>query len=108
MYTPDVVIIILSLDVIVVVVVVTAATVVVILLLDIVVILISGNGVAIVVLFFGVMEAIPTPDVMYSYNIMRPLHYKPDVVIVILSLDVTGLGDVLLIGVMITKLKSGI
>ena len=63
---------ILSLDVIVVVVVVVvvAATVVVILLLDIVVILISGNGVAIVVLFLDVMEAIPTPDVsvMYSNN----------------------------------------
>ena len=60
MYTPDVVIVILSLDVIVVVV----ATVVVKLLLDI------GNGVAIVVLFFDVMEAIPTPDVsvMYSNN----------------------------------------
>ena len=67
---------ILSLDVIVVVVVVVvAATVVVILLLDIVVILISGNGVAIIVLLFDVMEAIPTPDVptpdvsvMYSNN----------------------------------------
>ena len=104
MYTPDVVIVILSLDVIVVVVV---ATVVVILLLDIiVVILISGDGVAIVMLFFDVMEAIPTPDVMYSNNIMHPLHYKPDVVIVILSLGVTGLEDVLLLGVMIVKLTS--
>ena len=103
MYTPDVVIVILLLDVIVVVV---AATVVVILLLDIVVIVISGNGVAIVVLSFDVMEAIPTPDVMYSNNIMHPLHYKPDVVSVILSLDVTGLEDVLLLGVTIVKLTS--